>query len=234
MGCGGCPVVEKKVTIAHQTLWPAPNPLSRLGEGVGEEGVKLEPTTPHISRGIKDTERDETRSRTKRETEKERLREGVGDAINGVEGRPRATIDLEFGTTDRGGGVRDFAAELEKVGGTGCWEDTNDRGSQVDFDRLRLKSMGEGEFGRIGEVIRDTDLEAVASIRKRIGLDGEEGIALRGPERKILVLIERPVEDGKFELILIGILRLPLKGDRTTLVEAAGRHWRWRSSRGHL
>jgi hypothetical protein len=94
--------------------------------------------------------------------------------------------------------------------------------------------MGEGEFGRIGEVIRDTDLEAVAPIRKRVGFDGVEGISLGGPERKILILIERLIEDGKFELILIGVLRLPLEGDCTSLVEAAGRHWQWGSNSGDL
>lgn len=94
--------------------------------------------------------------------------------------------------------------------------------------------MGEGEIGWVGGMVRDADLKAVAPIGKCVRFDGVEGLAQGGPKRQIIFLVERSVEDRKLELILIGVLRLPLEGECPALIEAAGGHLRDGSDGGRL
>ena len=106
----------------------------------------LKSSTPHISRSIKDTERDQARRRANWKTEEERLRGGVRNSIDGIERGPRTAIDLEFCATDRGGSVSGLKAEFEEVCGTGSRKSTNERCRQIDLDWFRLESMREGEI----------------------------------------------------------------------------------------
>jgi hypothetical protein len=170
----------------------------------------------------------------RREAKEIRLRGGIGNAVYRVEGDPRATIDLELGTTEGGGSICSLEAKFEVITGPGNGEGANERGSQIDLDGFGLEAMKEGKSGGIREVVGDTDLETVTPIREGMRVDRVEGIAEGSPEGKVVFTIEGTIEDGKFELILIRIIGLPLEGEGPALVETSGRHLGGASDRSSL